>query len=70
MKEHQNLALFNPYRARANLLSYTRKAFHMLPPLVEPRILDIGCGTGVATIELARLSGGIIVGVDIADLVK
>ncbi len=65
MKEHNNLRQFNPDRVRRNLLSYTRKAFHMLPPIVKPRILDIGCGTGVATLELARLSGGIITGVDV-----
>ncbi len=59
------MALFDPDRARANLLSYTRKAFRMLPPLIKPRILDIGCGTGVSTLELARLSKGIIIGVDI-----
>jgi ubiquinone/menaquinone biosynthesis C-methylase UbiE len=31
----------------------------------EPHILDVGCGSGVPTIELARLSKGIVVGVDI-----
>lgn len=36
----------------------------MLPRLDNPRIMDVGCGTGVVTIELARLSGGSIVGVD------
>ena len=65
MKKKPNLILFNPDYARANLLSYTRKAFRMLPPLVKPRILDIGCGTGVSTLELARLSRGDIVAVDI-----
>jgi ubiquinone/menaquinone biosynthesis C-methylase UbiE len=37
----------------------------MLPRLVKPRILDIGCGFGVPTIELARLSDGQIIGLDI-----
>ncbi len=37
----------------------------MLPKLSRPRILDIGCGTGVATLELARISDGDIVAVDI-----
>ncbi|MFH1892252.1 MAG: class I SAM-dependent methyltransferase [Candidatus Zixiibacteriota bacterium] len=50
---------------RANLNKYTRQAYAMLPELDEPRILDIGCGSGVPTIELARLSNGEIIGLDI-----
>ena len=44
----------------------------MLPELVKPRILDIGCGSGILTIELAKLSKGEIIGIDInqADLDK
>lgn len=49
---------------RSNLSEYTRKAFNMLPELDEPCILDIGCGSGVPTIELARLSDGEIIGLD------
>ena len=37
----------------------------MLPELDQPRILDIGCGSGVPTMELARLSDGQIIGLDI-----
>ena len=37
----------------------------MLPQLDKPRILDIGCGSGVPTLELARLSGGKVIGIDI-----
>lgn len=44
---------------------YTAKAFSLLPKLVAPKILDIGCGTGGPTLELARLSQGLIVAVDI-----
>jgi ubiquinone/menaquinone biosynthesis C-methylase UbiE len=44
---------------------YTKKAFQQLPPLNTPYILDIGCGTGAATIELAKLSSGKIMGLDI-----
>lgn len=36
----------------------------MLPVLEKPRILDVGCGSGVPTIELARVSDGEIIGVD------
>lgn len=50
---------------RKNLNKYTRNAFHALPELDRPRILDIGCGSGVPTVELARLSNGEIIGVDI-----
>jgi ubiquinone/menaquinone biosynthesis C-methylase UbiE len=52
-------------RLRRRLLKYTRKAFRMLPRHERPRILDIGCGSGVPTIELARLSRGQVVGLDI-----
>jgi len=50
---------------REKLCKYTRKAFQMLPKLDKPRILDIGCGSGITTIELARLSKGEIIGIDI-----
>lgn len=43
---------------------YTRKAFEMLPKLKRPRILDIGCGPGGPTMELARISGGFVIGMD------
>jgi ubiquinone/menaquinone biosynthesis C-methylase UbiE len=51
-------------RIRKRLLKYTRKAFRMLPAMAQPRILDIGCGNGVPTLELARLSDGEITGLD------
>lgn len=50
---------------RENFNKYTRKAFQLLPTLEKPRLLDIGCGSGVATIELAKLSNGEIIGIDI-----
>ena len=50
---------------RVQFNKYTRKAFRMLPGLEKPHILDIGCGSGVPTIELARLSDGEIIGIDI-----
>ena len=57
---HQNLPREGPGRNE-----YTRKAFEMLPKSGNPRILDIGCGTGGPTLELARLSKGEVLGVDI-----
>jgi ubiquinone/menaquinone biosynthesis C-methylase UbiE len=37
----------------------------MLPELDKPRILDIGCGSGVPTMELARLGQGQVIGIDV-----
>jgi len=50
---------------REGLNKYTRRAFHKLPELDKPHILDVGCGSGVPTMELARLSNGQIIGLDI-----
>ena len=52
-------------KIRKRLLKYTRKAFHILPQIDKPRILDIGCGSGIPTLELARLGRGEIIGIDI-----
>ncbi len=44
---------------------YTRRAFHAIPhPPKHPFILDIGCGTGAQTIELAKIANGKIVALD------
>ncbi|MFW9876520.1 MAG: class I SAM-dependent methyltransferase [Candidatus Thorarchaeota archaeon] len=50
---------------RSVFLKYTRKAFESIPEIDKPRILDIGCGTGVPTLELASISNGEITGIDI-----
>jgi SAM-dependent methyltransferase len=43
----------------------TRRAFEMVSDLPEsPRILDVGCGPGMQTLELASVSGGHITAVD------
>ncbi len=43
----------------------TRKAFRMLKALPEqPEILDLGCGPGVQTLDLAGLTEGAITAVD------
>jgi len=50
---------------REKLLGYTRAAFEMLPSLDNPHILDVGCGSGIPTLELLRLSNGRITALDI-----
>ena len=43
----------------------TRRAFDVIPkPTNPPLILDIGCGPGVQTIELAKISNGKIIALD------
>lgn len=50
---------------RANLLEFSRKAFNILPPIESPSILDIGCGSGTQSIELAKMSNGHVTSTDI-----
>ena len=44
---------------------YTKRAFNSIPqPHKHPFILDIGCGQGMQTIELAKISDGKIITLD------
>ena len=44
---------------------YTRRAFNIIPRFqTPPFILDIGCGQGMQTIELAEISNGKIIALD------
>jgi ubiquinone/menaquinone biosynthesis C-methylase UbiE len=44
---------------------YTRRAFNSIPETqIPPFILDIGCGQGMQTIELAKISNGKIIALD------
>jgi SAM-dependent methyltransferase len=52
-------------RVRARLCKYTKKAFKLLPGLDSPYILDVGCGSGVTTMELLKLCDGQILALDI-----
>ena len=44
---------------------YTQKAFEMIPKINQPTILDIGCGPGLQTIKLAKMTDGTIYAIDI-----
>ena len=44
---------------------YTQKAFEFIPKIENPKILDIGCGPGMQTVKVAKLSGGEVIGIDI-----
>lgn len=55
----------NVEELRGRFLKHTRLAYRLLPSLEQPRILDIGCGLGQQTMELACLSGGEVAGIDI-----
>lgn len=55
----------NVEELRGRFLKHTRLAYRLLLSLEQPRILGIGCGPGQQTMELARLSGGEVAGIDI-----
>jgi ubiquinone/menaquinone biosynthesis C-methylase UbiE len=51
-------------RCRSNFNKYTWRAFESLPKMQMPNILDIGCGTGVPTLEIAQLTKGTFLAID------
>lgn len=57
--------ILNIEELRGRFLEHSRRAYRLLPPLDRPRILDIGCGQGLQTMELARLNEGEVIGIDI-----
>lgn len=57
--------LYDVVEVSSRRLDYTRRAFQMIPKMDDPNILDIGCGDGEPTLELARLSDGTVTGIDI-----
>ena len=67
MKPEEVLKELDEEDLRKNFNKYTVQAFQSLPVMDKPKILDIGCGSGIPTLELARISGGEVVGLDIDD---
>ncbi len=55
----------NVEELRRRCLAHSRKAYRLLPQLEHPRILDIGCGQGQQTMELARLAESEVTAIDI-----
>ena len=51
-------------KCRKELLKYLSEVFFQIPGIENPKILDIGCGTGVPTIWLAENTNGIITAID------
>jgi ubiquinone/menaquinone biosynthesis C-methylase UbiE len=56
---------FHKDACRKNLNKFTTRAFQTLPKMETPTLLDVGCGSGVPTLELARQCNGKIIGLDI-----
>jgi cyclopropane fatty-acyl-phospholipid synthase-like methyltransferase len=50
---------------RKGLIKYLEKAFSIIPEIKNPKILDIGCGTGVSTLWIAEKYSGTITAIDI-----
>ncbi len=50
---------------RKVFLKFTRKTFNLLPKIDNPKIIDIGCGTGIVSLELVKLTNCEIIALDI-----
>ena len=56
-------------RAGPGSYECTKKAYELMVDLPEtPRILDVGCGPGVQTVDLLKISGGIVLALDFLPL--
>ncbi len=56
-----------PYteQLRKKFLKYIKETFKLLPEMENPKVLELGCGSGLVSIELANLSNGDIIAIDI-----
>lgn len=50
---------------RNGLIKYLEKVFSKIPEIDNPQILDIGCGTGVPTLWIAKNFSGTITAIDL-----
>lgn len=51
-------------KCRKGLLKYLSKATSSLPEIKNPRILDVGCGSGIPTLLMAEIFNGKITAID------
>jgi cyclopropane fatty-acyl-phospholipid synthase-like methyltransferase len=65
----QNLMIKEYFQIKDNcrkgLIKHLEKAFSIIPEIENPKILDIGCGTGVPTLWIADKYSGTITAIDI-----
>ncbi len=50
---------------RSNFNEHLRKAFKHIPPIENMNILDMGCGTGVSVLEIAKITDSRITAIDL-----
>src|SRR4030042_1944466 len=50
--------------SRKGLIIHLEKVFSIIPEIENPKILDIGCGTGVPTLWIADKYSGTITAID------
>jgi cyclopropane fatty-acyl-phospholipid synthase-like methyltransferase len=51
-------------KCRTGLIKYLEQAISIIPDIDNPKILDIGCGTGVPTLWLVEKFSGSIIAID------
>ena len=57
------------HRAGPGSLECTKRAFNLMSEVpVDPYILDVGCGPGVQTVDLLKISGGRVLALDFLPL--
>lgn len=49
---------------RRGLIQYLHKTLSYIPPLKNPLMLHMGCNTGIQSIELVKILGGVVYSID------